>query len=288
MKRTLLTPKQVAQAIGVSESSIKRWCDAGSLAFELTAGGHRRLPIADVFQFVRQQGITLANPQLLSLPSNTGDGTLDIRRAEQNALGALIAGDEETVRRVLFDLYLAKVSVASICDQVVAKCFEKIGELWSEDKITIYQERLATTIILNVISELRQSIQSIPSPSAKHAVGAGLEGDHFTIPGSLVDVSLRDMGWKSTYLGVNLPFATIEKAINDLRPDVLWITCASIRNEQEFLTGLKTLRQATTRMNCEFVLGGRAIDRQKIFQASLADDVFVSIESFMTWLSKRS
>jgi predicted site-specific integrase-resolvase len=29
--RGLLTPKQVARAIGVSESSLKRWCDKGVL-----------------------------------------------------------------------------------------------------------------------------------------------------------------------------------------------------------------------------------------------------------------
>jgi excisionase family DNA binding protein len=44
--KKLVTPKQVAQAINVSESSLKRWCDQGLLTAIRTAGGHRRLALA--------------------------------------------------------------------------------------------------------------------------------------------------------------------------------------------------------------------------------------------------
>ena len=48
----LLSPKQVARALGVSESSLKRWCDKGLIPTERTAGGHRRLPLAGVLDFL--------------------------------------------------------------------------------------------------------------------------------------------------------------------------------------------------------------------------------------------
>ncbi|REJ93532.1 MAG: helix-turn-helix domain-containing protein [Planctomycetota bacterium] len=47
----LLTPKQVARAISVSESSIKRWCDRGAIATQYTPGGHRRIPLSGLLEF---------------------------------------------------------------------------------------------------------------------------------------------------------------------------------------------------------------------------------------------
>jgi excisionase family DNA binding protein len=51
-----LSPRQVAEAIGVSESSLKRWCDSGLIPTRRTAGGHRRVPVAGVVAFLRERG----------------------------------------------------------------------------------------------------------------------------------------------------------------------------------------------------------------------------------------
>ncbi|OYW17913.1 MAG: hypothetical protein B7Z55_11620, partial [Planctomycetales bacterium 12-60-4] len=66
--RELLTPKQVAVAIGVSESSLKRWCDRGILPTVRTAGGHRRIPTSGVLKFLQQSGHPLVQPEVLGLP----------------------------------------------------------------------------------------------------------------------------------------------------------------------------------------------------------------------------
>ena len=70
--KELVTPKQVALAIGVSEASLKRWCDKGLLPFSRTPGGHRRLPISGVMQFVRKTGQSLVEPAVIGLPATIG------------------------------------------------------------------------------------------------------------------------------------------------------------------------------------------------------------------------
>lgn len=66
--RDRLTPNQVANAFGVSEASVKRWCDKGLMPTYRTAGGHRRLPVAGVVDFLRKRGLELVNPEVLGLP----------------------------------------------------------------------------------------------------------------------------------------------------------------------------------------------------------------------------
>ncbi len=61
-REAALNTHQVAKAIGVSESSLKRWCDKGMLATQRTAGGHRRLTIEAVLEFVRGTGQEMASP----------------------------------------------------------------------------------------------------------------------------------------------------------------------------------------------------------------------------------
>ena len=46
--KTTISPRQVARAIGVGESTLKRWCDRGLIPMLKTAGGHRRLAVSDV------------------------------------------------------------------------------------------------------------------------------------------------------------------------------------------------------------------------------------------------
>ena len=67
MIKELLSPKQVAQALGVSESSLKRWCDQGLIATIRTGGGHRRLALPDVLRFIRDGEHRLVSPEALGL-----------------------------------------------------------------------------------------------------------------------------------------------------------------------------------------------------------------------------
>ena len=55
-----LTSAEVANLLGVSEASVKRWSDSGVLSKEKTAGGHRRFRPEDVAVFRRMAQRRLA------------------------------------------------------------------------------------------------------------------------------------------------------------------------------------------------------------------------------------
>ncbi|MBN8525321.1 MAG: helix-turn-helix domain-containing protein, partial [Planctomycetes bacterium] len=65
MDDRLLSPRDAARALGASESSLKRWVDAGELAARRTMGGHRRIPASEVLRFARAQGIVPRDPSPL-------------------------------------------------------------------------------------------------------------------------------------------------------------------------------------------------------------------------------
>ena len=126
--RDLITPKQVARAINVSESSVKRWCDKGIIPTQYTAGGHRRVTMAAIMEFVREGKHELVHPEALGLPATSGQTVRVVERAREQLAEALLAGDESRCRQIAIDLYLAEHSLSVICDDVFAAAFREIGE----------------------------------------------------------------------------------------------------------------------------------------------------------------
>lgn len=256
--KKLVTPKQVAQAINVSESSLKRWCDQGLLTAIRTAGGHRRLAVDDVFQFLRKSGQQLVRPELLGLPSNTGQAAVVIGRAREQIQEALISGDEDQCRRIIFDLYLAGQSACEICDHVLAMAFHEIGDRWECGEVSIYRERRACEIAFKMLHELRMAIRT-PQPGAPVAVGGTLSCDPYRLPNAMIELVLRELGWQATSLGTSLPLATISEAIRESRPRLLWLSLSCIDSVPTFLENYAQLHRAATETGAAVVVGGRAL-----------------------------
>ncbi|MGL5096282.1 MAG: helix-turn-helix domain-containing protein, partial [Planctomycetia bacterium] len=118
-----VTPKQVAKAIGVSESSLKRWCDKGLLVFSRTAGGHRRVHRSAAIRFLRETSQTLVEPEILGLPPRTGQNAGGAGQVVDLMAAALCNGDVEQFRRLVFDLYLANQSLVDLCDRIITPAF---------------------------------------------------------------------------------------------------------------------------------------------------------------------
>ena len=86
----LVSPKQVARAIGVSESSLKRWCDRGLIKTVKTAGGHRKMEIGEVLAFIRENDHALVAPELLGLPPVSQLAALGLVRGKDRLVRALL------------------------------------------------------------------------------------------------------------------------------------------------------------------------------------------------------
>jgi len=269
----LLTPKQVAQAINVSESSLKRWCDQGRMPAIRTAGGHRRLALDHVFQFLRQSGHQLVRPEILGLPSNTGQAAVVADRAREQVRDALIAGDEQQCRRIVFDLYLAGQSACEICDRVLAMAFRDIGHRWECGEVTVYRERRACEIGFKLLHELRIAVPA-PLPEAPIAIGGTLSCDHYRLPTSMIELVLRELGWQATSLGTSLPTPTIGEAVRDSSPRLLWLSVSYIESVPKFLEEYANLRSVASETGAAVVVGGRALTaeiRQQMVYSAYCD-----------------
>ncbi len=287
--KDLLSPKQVARAIGVSESSLKRWCDQGLIRTERTAGGHRRLPIDAVVKFLREQGFEVKHPDVLGLPASIGLTNWTTDRACERLTEALIQGDEDLCRGVVLDVYLAKHRLSTICDHVIGGAFQAIGDLWDCGDVEVFEERRACEICLCVLHELRRLV-SLSGSSAPTAMGGTLAGDPYTLANSMVELVLRDSGWHATSLGSQLPLATLRVAVQKYRPRVLWLSVSAVLEASRLIDDVNQLFETAEAQKTALVLGGRALsqDIRRQIRYSCFCDTLEHLETFASTLNQRT
>ena len=256
-----LSPRQVAEAMGVSESSLKRWCDSGLIPTRRTAGGHRRVPVAGVVAFLRERGFDPKRPDLLGLPAGAHRDRRELGELERRAGEALSTGNESDFSSLLLGLYLGGRSLAELSDKLLAPAFEFLGTSWAHGQIEVYQERRAVELVRKTLHELSRVIPS-PTPNAPLALTATLDGDPYTLPVALAELVLRDTGWNATSLGSGNPSASLCAAIDDLSPRLLCVSSSAIGNAPTFTTDCNALYEHARSRGTALALGGRAITRE--------------------------
>jgi MerR family transcriptional regulator, light-induced transcriptional regulator len=257
MKR--LSPRALAEAIGVSESSLKRWADEGQLTVERTAGGHRRIPLPEALRFIRRSGLTPVRPELLGLAvgeAGTMRAARDRSRAGERLSQALVEDHPGPARSLIVSLYVEGASLAWICDEVIRGALARVGELWEHDAAGIFLEHRATETCLRSLAELRLLIPPA-APDAPTAVGGGYDGDDYQVPSAMAALVLADAGYRVRDLGARTPVAAMLAAVAHYRPRLVWQSL-SVEPEDPAEASRGLARIAAAVAPGTLVVGGRA------------------------------
>ena len=256
----LLTTRDLALAMGVSESSIKRWADEGEIRAARTVGGHRRITLPEALRFVRERGLALPHAELLGL------GDVAILRAgplpadEAAAFREfLLAGDEVRSRGLLQSLFLSGASVAAILDGPVRLAMQAIGELWHGDPRGILLEHRATDLCAQALHQLRAFLPD-PAPDAPVAAGGALDDDPYVLGTLAAATALAAEGYRAVNLGPATPAATLEEAARSLGAALLWVSVASAAEPERVPLVLAGLANAVAPLGTQVMAGGPALE----------------------------
>lgn len=253
----LLSPKQVAEAIGASESSVKRWCDKGLLSFVKTAGGHRRISVQEALRFIRDQNQEIVEPRILAMPATDDRKARRIESCAERLTDALLKENELACQSIVLDLYTTGYPVSQIFDEVIAVAFQKIGSMWECHELDVYQERCSCQITMRLLHDLRS--RQIPPEKDPLALGATIEGDQYSLPVMMAEIVLRSAGWDARLLGCSIPFESMAAAIRDHAPGIFWLSVSHIPDETQFISGFNQLFETASRFGTAIVVGGQAL-----------------------------
>lgn len=222
------TPRELSAALDVSESSIKRWVDDGLLAATRTAGGHRRIAIAEAVRFLRSSGTSVAGPIRLfgagvsvvpaddTSTDGLGDRLFDLLRRD----------DDESSRSLILGAFLGGWSIAALADGPIRSAMARIGELWRHSGEGIVIEHRAVDVILQAFGQLRGLLPP-PGAEAPGAIGGAPAGDPYLLPSQLTAAALAEVGFRDRNLGPDTPFAVLMDAARRHRPRLVWLSVSA-------------------------------------------------------------
>ena len=256
--RPQLSPRALGEAIGVSQSSLKRWADRGLLRVHRTAGGHRRIDVREALRFIREVGFTVVRPEILGIVADPvraleeakGDPPVDrLRRA-------LVAGDEKEARALILSLFAAGCPLADLFDQIFRPALAAIGELWLDDPHGIAVEHRATDICGHIIGDLRGRIDQ-PARNGV-AIGGAPAGDPYHLPSAMVCAALGAEGFRAVNLGANFPVAGLAEAAVRERARFVWVSVTHVTRTQSVCDEIHALSERLNPHSVPVIVGGSA------------------------------
>jgi excisionase family DNA binding protein len=252
---------EVANALGIGVSTVKRWVDDGVLPAHKTAGGHRKLLMADVLELARRGDFPLASlPELAK--HRRGKECLVYADLAKELLRSLLAGNSEQVRLLVIGSYNRGMSIEDLADHMIAPAMKNIGHAWEAGRIDVMEEHRASQICAAALYELKATLELRVSKNRPQAVGGAAENDKAVLPTLLAQMVLIDAGWDAVNLGPNTPFRSLLKAIAELRPKLLWLSvCHPMTKDEEaeFVSGYRELYRQAEKAGVAVAIGGNAL-----------------------------
>jgi excisionase family DNA binding protein len=251
--RRSLSPRDLAAAIGMSESSLKRWIDDGRIRATRTEGGHRRIALPEAIRFVREMRHPLVRPDLLGLPDLPAVAPDEGGDALYRHLSE---GDRAATRELLLSRYLVGGEpIAALCDGPVRAALERIGELWKDSAEGIFIEHRASDLCLETFAQIRAMLA--PPMGAPAAIGCAPSGDTHVLPSFLAATVLAAEDLAASNLGADTPAAALDAAIARHAPALIWVSATMPVPAQVGAALARTLEREA-RAGRTVVIGGRS------------------------------
>ncbi len=259
-----LTPRNLARALGVSESTLKRWADDGRIRATRTPGGHRRITIAEAARFIRESGATSAQAEALGLAemSLREDESLAREEPAVRLYEHLLAGHSQHARGLMLGLYLSGQSIAAIADRPIREAMRRLGELWRCSEAGVFMEHRATDICVQAVQEIR-SLVDTPTQGFV-AIGGAAAGDPYVLPTLLAATALAAEGIHAVNLGPDTPMAAFVEAARRHQPALVWLSVSHVEDRAALQRDLSKLASSLEPLGARLMVGGRALSKLRL------------------------
>jgi len=246
----IISTKAVAEVLGVSEATVKRWSDAGTLRCFRTPGGHRKFRLRDVKAFLSDRDDGGVLEQHITPPSK------DLSDHQRTARALALAGDVDGLVSLVAQERLQGISLARTFDRIFAPAMADIGEGWSEVRLSAAQEHIASAAVGDMLARVRPLIERTSRLDRGRALCACLGGEQHDLAVRMVALVLAAEGYRTALLGANVPAGDLALMIAADPPALLAVSASSHADAESLRGDLAVVASAAAASRTRLILGG--------------------------------
>lgn len=288
MQKTILSTADVARLFNVTETTVKRWADEGTLKCQKTPGGHRKFEIRNVIEFADKNNFEPAGalefPEKDTLSSKTEVAVIsrDFETLSKVFLDKALSPKKTELFLFLSYLYEHRVQLWEIYDLVIRAGMYEIGERWARGEIGVNHEHRASYETLDALAKLQTEILIKPL-TGMSALFACVGGELHEIGLRCVSYLFESEGWSVHYLGANTPRDAAIAAVREMRPSVVSLSCTRVEQLQSSATAINELTAVAHGMGSSVIVGGAAAHRDAE-ELRMFDAVFRSTREVLKFI----
>ena len=257
-----LNSKEVASIMGVNVSTIKRWTDSGKLDCYQTVGGHRKFLLSHLKNFLKEKINQKLKVNIIQY-LNKGDKELvqridriDYKYLRDYLFQLGLQQGVDSIHDVINSLLIKGEPQYRIYDELILNVLNRIGDLWSNNKLSIADEHTMTETIRNVMYRIHSEISKNNVKIPKKVICMTLTNDEHEIPLVMIQSILDEINIPSTNLGPNIPVPEIESKIQVVNPTHLIISSNYVLDTDTFNSEISQLLQICHKKDIEILIGG--------------------------------
>jgi len=229
-----LSTGEAAQLAGVHRSTLKRWCDEGTLSCSVTDGGHRRIALSALLSAAERGAL---NCSLLDFNEPAERVWDAVQRAERQddydevirlTYEWLTRRDTEDVHSLLTFLREREWALSVLFDRLLCSVMYRIGDEWIAGEIDVGDEHRMSHEIFRGLYDLEPSGRAPPpdtSSTPVAVVGAG-PGNRHEMGALMTRLTLEARNWQTIYLGPDVPIRNFALQQDRYGADLICISLA--------------------------------------------------------------
>lgn len=211
-------------------------------------GNLASLPDAEIERLIGDSGVVPMRP--------AGSSQDRIQSYVAECLQSIIELDGESLRRKL-DAASVDLSRVELMDKMLVPLMQQVGEACVDGRCRVANEHLASTVTRSFLDSIRAAYPA--SVTAPAIVVTTPAMQHHELAGMVVAATARAEGWRTTFLGSNLPVEDIAAAVRQVGASAVALSITIADGDPQLAKDLRRLRRLIPD-DVELIVGGQGAD----------------------------
>jgi 5-methyltetrahydrofolate--homocysteine methyltransferase len=191
-------------------------------------------------------------------------------RARTRETAALLPLDERLARYIVegsrdglvgdLDLKLAEAAPLEIINGPLMRGMEEVGRLFNDNQLIVAEVLQSAEAMKAAVAHLEPRMERAESATRGTIVLATVKGDVHDIGKNLVEIILKNNGYRVINLGIKVPPEDLITACHTHKPDALGLSGLLVKSAQQMVVTAQDLREAGVEI--PLFVGGAALTRK--------------------------